>query len=182
MLFCSSCEFKISPNMRWAISKNSCPSCGGKIMNDSDVYEMKKIKSDIESLDSVSEIRSSVSSEVYSDTFESMINDLSMLFLFSIKKVVKNNLIQENKFNKRFSDTDDFSEDLDSDAGEDESFEARIRRQVEEEIGISSEFPGGIEDEEDPDEDDRVERLKKIHKKAQGTILKRTNKPITRIS
>lgn len=151
-------------------------------MNDSDVYEIKKIKSDIEGLDSVSEIRSSVSSEVHSDTFESMINDLSMLFLFSIKKVVKNNLIQENKFNKRFSDTDDFSEDLDSDAGEDESFEARIRRQVEEEIGISSEFPGGGEDEEDPDEDDRVERLKKIHKKAQGTILKRTNKPITRIS
>jgi hypothetical protein len=171
--------------MKWAISKNSCPSCGGKIMNDSDVYEIKKIKSDIEGLNSVSSIRSSISSDgIHTDTFESMINDLSMLFLFSIKKVVKNNLIQENKFNKRFSDADASAEDVGQDY-EEESFETRVRRQVEEELGIggSTEDPNhGDNNDDDPDEDDRVERLKRIHKKAQGSILKKVNKPITRIS
>jgi hypothetical protein len=172
--------------MKWAISKNSCPSCGGKIMNDSDLYEIKKIKSDIEGLNSVSSIRSSISSDdTHTDAFESMINDLSMLFLFSIKKVVKNNLIQENKFNTRFTEADDSPDDVNSDYGE-ESFEARVRRQVEEElgIGVSSEdsYSGDNNEDDDPDEDDRVERLKKIHKKAQGSILKKVNKPITRIS
>jgi len=185
MLLCNSCEFKISSNMKWAISKNNCPSCGERIMNDNYLFELKKIRKDIEVLESVSSLNKSVSSSLdHQNLFDTMINDISILFLFSVKTVVKNNLIQENKFNKRFPSADAEQENMEA-QDEVESFEQRVRRQVEEELGLSSDLNEESEDSDHDDDDDessRIERLKQIHKKAQNTILKRTNKPITRIS
>jgi len=174
MLSCAKCEFQITPMMKWAIARNSCPSCGSKVMSDEDIFDIKKMSKKIEDLDSLSKLRElSVDN---GNLCDSLVSELSILFNFSLRRDTEISSVQIRMSKKRQHEAES-SSDNDEDIIDDE---AEIRKQVEREMGIENEEEEGEENNED--EDDRVSRLKALHKKAQNGILKVTNKPITRLS
>jgi DNA-directed RNA polymerase subunit RPC12/RpoP len=162
MLSCAKCEFQITPMMKWAIARNSCPSCGSKVMSDEDIFDIKKMSKKIEDLDSLSKLRElSVDN---GNLCDSLISELSILFNFSLRRDTEISSVQIRMSKKRQHEAESSSDDDDI-----INDEAEIRKQVEREMGIDNEEEEGEgkDDNEDEDEDDRVSRLKALHKKAQ---------------
>lgn len=187
MIRCNGCGTNISYGMRHAINKNICPFCGLKIMSEESLADINIITKKIKSLDSFSALQTRIDTR----TFDSLLNEISMLFCFSLKQdadissVQAKRMAEKNAQNIAASDTT---------THEGTSFED-IRRQVEQEMNLdfNREDSGYSEDSSlissddrtdvdsgNEDYDDRITRLKNLHVKAKD-VISRTNKPIRRI-
>lgn len=172
MLSCRSCKGEILPSMKYAVNKNACPFCGGKIMSDEDIFDMKSIARKLEGLDCITSLNQVIPRE----SLNVLINELSMFFNFSLRNDEEIASVQSKIAMRKNK--------VESSAGNDDSEDElkRIRREVENDVGLTEEDGEDESDNMDEeDSDDRVERLKRLHKKASDTILKGLNKPIRRI-
>lgn len=174
MLSCRSCKSEILPSMKYAVNKNACPFCGGKIMSDEDIFDMKSIARKLENLECITTLNKSIPRE----SISLLINELSMFFNFALRNDEEIASVQSRiAMRKNKQETTNEKDEIDE-----ESEKIRIRREVESDFGLTKDdLDDSSYGDEEEDSDDRVERLKRLHKKASDTILKGINKPIRRI-
>jgi hypothetical protein len=187
MIKCNGCGVNISYGMRHAINKNICPFCGQRIMSEESLADVNIITKKIRSLESFSALQTKIDDRA----FDSLLNEISMLFCFSLKQDAEISAVQAKRIAQRNAQNIAAS---DASTHDGTSFED-IRRQVEQEMNLdfnredsdSSEDSSLISgddrtdiDSDDEDYDDRITRLKNLHVKAKD-VISRVNKPIRRI-
>jgi len=47
MIECRRCSFEVSNNLRFSLMRNTCPSCGGALLSDTDMQEIESIKNEL---------------------------------------------------------------------------------------------------------------------------------------
>lgn len=152
MLDCNKCGFHVNGNLKYAISSNTCPSCGNSLLNNEDIRSVEEVRR-----------------ELINNGFSFSDSDMRLLGIYFTKKI--KTLLDENQVT---SFKEDFSEELENDnilTEEYKDFKENILREVQQEAYSKVE---GIED----DSEDRVERLRRKAKsnpilKKQGVSVKR---------
>lgn len=165
---CRNCGFLVPQNLKFAIMKNFCPQCGEKLFTDKEMNH-------------ISMIQNRVSNQDFSrDMDEQLLYDIS-LFLYNEfiggygrilidEEIKKLNLVKNESSNEE-EDTSDSIEES-SYQEELDKVKAQIREEEAARVALDSR-----EKDVDEDVDDKVSRLKKIHKnnplKSKNPVVRR---------
>ena len=152
MLDCNKCGFHVNGNLKYAISSNTCPSCGNSLLNNEDIRSVEEIRS-----------------ELINNGFSFSDSDMRLLGIYFTKKI--KNLLDENQ-ETLFKE--DGSEVLENDnilTEEYKDFKDEVLREVQQEAYSKVE--------EEVDQEDKVERLRR--KAKSSPILKKQGVSVRRV-
>lgn len=152
MLDCNKCGFHVNGNLKYAISSNTCPSCGNSLLNNDDIRSVEEVRR-----------------ELLNNGFSFSDSDMRLLGIYFTKKI--KTLLDENQ---ETSFKEDISEDLENDnilTEEYKDFKEEVLREVQQEAYSK------VEEEVDPE--DRVERLRR--KAKSNSILKKQGVSVRRV-
>jgi hypothetical protein len=178
---CKKCSFTVASNMKFAIMKNMCPSCGAPLFSERERNE-------------ISMLQNRVSVQNFSDGFDEVTTHDVALFIFNeirgglgqafVERQVKRALDKVKNIEKEpgSSEFDEGSEDegvgnIESDTSSDVDFND-IKQEIEEEL--APEIEAITSPSISKSAVDKVERLKQIHKQSgmankQGAIVRRVD-------
>lgn len=152
MLDCNKCGFHVNGNLKYAISSNTCPSCGNSLLNNDDIRSVEEVRR-----------------ELLNNGFSFSDSDMRLLGIYFTKKI--KTLLDENQ---ETSFKEDISEELENDnilTEEYKDFKEEVLREVQQEAYSK------VEEEVDPE--DRVERLRR--KAKSNSILKKQGVSVRRV-
>jgi hypothetical protein len=142
MIKCSKCSFAVSQDMKFALLKNSCPSCGGHLFSEKEQH-------------TITHLRKKIGAQPFAVGFEStMINDIALYFMNELKNGIGQVYIQESLSGQN-EEVSESSEEQELDDLE----KKRIRMQIERELraAMSEDESDDYEEESEGDyEDDNV--------------------------
>ena len=151
MINCKNCNFIVNRNLKHSIESNTCPSCGQSLISNDDLRKVSEI-----------------SSELLHGGFNFSAHDLKMLSLFMI-----------NKFHKEEREEDTstvhYEDDLLEDEEAPEYSEDSIRKEIEEDLGLSRPLAS-----EKEGSDDKVDRLKSLART--NPVLNKRGAAVRRVS
>jgi hypothetical protein len=153
MLDCNKCGFHVNGNLKYAISSNTCPSCGNSLLNNEDIRSVEEVRR-----------------ELINNGFSFSDSDMRLLGIYFTKKI--KTLLDENQ---ETSFKEDISEELENDnilTEEYTDFKEEVLREVQQEAYSKVE-------EEEGDPEDRVERLRR--KAKSNPILKKQGVAVRRV-
>jgi hypothetical protein len=153
MLDCNKCGFHVNGNLKYAISSNTCPSCGNSLLNNEDIRSVEEVRR-----------------ELINNGFSFSDSDMRLLGIYFTKKI--KTLLDENQ---ETSFKEDISEELENDnilTEEYTDFKEEVLREVQQEAYSQVE-------EEEGDPEDRVERLRR--KAKSNPILKKQGVAVRRV-
>ena len=153
MLDCSKCGFHVNGNLKYAISSNTCPSCGNSLLNNEDIRSVEEVRR-----------------ELINNGFSFSDSDMRLLGIYFTKKI--KTLFDENQ---ETSFKEDISEELENDnilTEEYKDFKEEVLREVQQEAYSKVE-------EEGDDPEDKVERLRR--KAKSNPILKKQGVAVRRV-
>lgn len=151
MISCSKCNFIVNGNLLYSIRQNFCPSCGSSLLKNSELKQVSIISSNLLSNNIVKKL---------SD------DERFILSLIIFKDYVS--------VKKKDDDTSNLNEE---EAPMENSYE-EIRKEIYDEVIESSDLNINSDGEEDLDE--KVNRLKQIHKSS--SILNKKGPSVRRIN
>lgn len=152
MLDCNKCGFHVNGNLKYAISSNTCPSCGNSLLNNDDIRSVEEVRR-----------------ELLNNGFSFSDSDMRLLGIYFTKKIKA--LLDENQ---ETSFKEDISEKMENDnilTEEYKDFKEEVLREVQQEAYSKVE--------EDVDTEDRVERLRR--KAKSSPILKKQGVSVRRV-
>ena len=152
MLDCNKCGFHVNGNLKYAISSNTCPSCGNSLLNNNDIRSVEEVRR-----------------ELINNGFSFSDSDMRLLGIYFTKKI--KTLLDENQ---ETSFKEDISEELENDnilTEEYKDFKEEVLREVQQEAYSKAE--------EEVDPEDRVERLRR--KAKSSPILKKQGVSVRRV-
>jgi rRNA maturation protein Nop10 len=153
MLDCNKCGFHVNGNLKYAISSNTCPSCGNSLLNNEDIRSVEEVRR-----------------ELINNGFSFSDSDMRLLGIYFTKKI--KTLLDENQ-ETLFKE--DISEELENDnilTEEYKDFKEEILKEVQQEAYSKVE-------EEEFDPEDKVERLRR--KAKNSPILKKQGVSVRRV-
>lgn len=176
---CKKCNSAIERNMKFALMKNFCPACGSPLFSEQEQNDISTLQNRI-SIQNFSDKLSEV--EVYDVAlfvFNEIRNGLGQIYVqnqvraLAKAKSVTSKEVESEESNKSVNEPNEVDESVDFE----EQLRQEIRQEVEEEIASEvQEITKGTSEDVDPD--DKVSRLKALHKKHQrgnltGTMVRR---------
>ena len=153
-MICSKCNTNIPASFKHAIVNNKCPSCGHKILKSDKMEAFRALKTDLSRI------------ELTMDKEESV----ERIVMFLIDNYVIRPALNRNDPSEDPDEEEDDEDDEGNEDDPDEDPEELIREQIYQEV--EKERYGDDEDEEEPDADDRVARLKKKMKNGKKFLKK----------
>jgi DNA-directed RNA polymerase subunit RPC12/RpoP len=142
MIKCSKCSFAVSQDMKFALLKNSCPSCGGHLFSEKEQ-------------NTINHLRKKIGAQHFAAGFEpTMINDIALYFMNELKNGIGQVYLQESLSNQ----SEDGSEG-NTEQELDDLEKKRIRMQIERELRAAmneDESDDYEEEEQEEYEDDNV--------------------------
>ena len=155
MLDCNKCGFHVNGNLKYAISSNTCPSCGSSLLSNEDIRSVEDVKR-----------------ELINNGFSFSDSDMRLLGIYFTKKI--KTLLNENQ---ETLFTEDLSEDLKNDNNSTEEYKDFKKEVLDE---VRKEAHSKLEEVQDGDPEDKVERLRR--KAKSNSILRKQGASVRRVS
>ncbi len=168
MIKCKKCKFSVGQNMKFALMKNICPSCGAPLFTQNEEQDINAIQSRV------------INQEFAAELTETQVYDVALFFFSELNSGLGQIFIQREiaKIPKRTIN----AEGEEVEAAEPDKELENIREEIAKEVGADR-LPDDIENAEvtfkhrgDEDPDDKVSRLKRLarmNNKKSGPAVKR---------
>ncbi len=152
MTTCKGCKFSVTKDMRFALMKNICPSCGQALFGDSELQEITEIKNKI------------LGQEFSQELSSQIVHDIALFIFREIESLLPNaEPITPKSLESKESSEEETKEDI----------EARIRAEVENELANELNALDSNED-----DDHKIARLKRVAKESK---IKRSTTVVSRL-
>lgn len=129
---CSNCKFTVGPDMKFALMKNICPSCGTNLFSQEEMNDISRLQSRVSAQEFADELDEIEIYDVAFFVFNEMKTGIGQIFIQREIERINSGTIEEEG---AVEDPEDISEDdIDEAENDDSSEEERIREEVRNEV------------------------------------------------